>query len=131
VRVLITGSRDWTDEDTLREALDHAYMAWLGHRDELEKFVVVHGDARGADRLARDWALAKHRQDGWVAHEPHPANWEHFGKAGGFLRNEDMVSLGADLCLAFPLGRSPGTRGCIKLAKKAGITVKQFIPKEA
>jgi hypothetical protein len=34
-----------------------------------------------------------------------------------------MVSLGADVCLAFPLGASPGTRGCMNIAERAGIHV--------
>jgi hypothetical protein len=32
-----------------------------------------------------------------------------------------MVELGADFCIGFPLGESKGTRGCMELARKAGI----------
>ena len=42
----------------------------------------------------------------------------------GHVRNHHMVSLGADLCLAFPLGESRGTRGCMAAAHKAGIPVR-------
>lgn len=34
-----------------------------------------------------------------------------------------MVDLGADLCLAFPLPDSRGTKDCMARAKKAGIKV--------
>jgi hypothetical protein len=34
-----------------------------------------------------------------------------------------MVAAGADLCLAFPIGASPGTRSCMRLAAAAGIPV--------
>jgi hypothetical protein len=39
-----------------------------------------------------------------------------------------MVSLGATLCIAFPLGASEGTRGCMRLAEAAGIPVLQCAP---
>jgi len=127
--VLITGSRDWTDAATIQTALSAIYTTWRPHRTEFEQFIVVHGDARGADNIARQWALNTHQNDPWVTHEPHPAQWEDIGRSAGHRRNEEMVNLGADLCLAFPLGRSPGTRGCMKLARKAGISMRQFPPK--
>jgi hypothetical protein len=36
-----------------------------------------------------------------------------------------MVDLGADLVLAFPLGKSEGTRDCIRRATAAGIHVRE------
>jgi hypothetical protein len=35
-----------------------------------------------------------------------------------------MVDLGAYICLAFPIGESPGTRDCIERAEKAGIRLR-------
>lgn len=115
MRVLVTGSRDWTDEDTIGWALDFAHKD-AGHPED---FTVVHGDARGADSIAHRWAV----RSGFNV-EPHPANWDKFGRRAGHVRNYEMVKAGADLCLAFPLGDSPGTRGCIKAAVRAGIPVK-------
>jgi len=85
--------------------------------------VVVHGAARGADRLANDVAKALGCQV-----EPHPVpSWawrrEYAGKAAGHARNALMVRLGAAGCVAFPLGLSAGTRGCMVLADDAGIRV--------
>jgi hypothetical protein len=58
--------------------------------------------------------------------EAYPADWATFGKAAGPRRNAVMVASGADAVLAFPLGRSPGTRHCMRLAEKAGIRVINF-----
>lgn len=120
-RILITGSRNWTDRQSIYEALDLCY--WSHLEDEL---VVVHGDARGADSIAGHWARLMHLVDTSVSEEWHPADWEQHGKAAGHIRNHHMVGLGADLCLAFPLGESRGTRGCMAAARKAGIRVKEI-----
>jgi len=39
-----------------------------------------------------------------------------------------MIDLGADVLLAFPIGESAGTRGCIALAVAAGIPVLDHDP---
>lgn len=105
-RILITGSRDWTDVDPIRAAL-------LEHGPG----VVVHGAARGADTIAGEIAASL----GWLV-EAHPADWGH-GRSAGVRRNQAMVDLGADVCLAFPLPGSVGTWDCIRRATAAGIMV--------
>jgi len=55
--------------------------------------------------------------------ERHPADWGAHGKAAGPIRNQQMVDAGADVCLAFPLPGSRGTRHCMTAAAKAGIPV--------
>lgn len=57
--------------------------------------------------------------------ETHPAKWEEHGKSAGFIRNAEMVSLGADLCLVFWNGKSAGTKHTMDLARKAGIPVEE------
>lgn len=109
-RILITGSREWTDTEAMGEEL-----LWFGFG------LVVHGAARGADKLAD--ALA--RGFGWPT-EPHPvtrAEWNRIGKRAGHLRNQRMVDLGADICLAFPTVDSRGTWDCAARARRAGIPV--------
>jgi hypothetical protein len=105
-RVLITGSRTWTDNAVIRDALAPFRSP---------SAVLVHGDARGADRIAaaiwRRWGLAT---------EAHPANWNQ-GRAAGFLRNRRMVALGADTCLAFIRSHSRGATHTAALAEQAGI----------
>lgn len=115
-RILITGSREWQN----REAIYLAIFHWVReHCTGPEEIIIVHGDAsRGADRLARDIA----RNISWATEEPHPADWS-WGNGAGMQRNDEMVALGADVCLAFIRGKSNGTRHCAGQAAKAGIPV--------
>ena len=80
-----------------------------------------HGAARGADALAANaaWRMG-------LLTEAHAADWEQYGKRAGFVRNAEMAKLGADICLAFPIGESRGTRMMIDLAKKHGIETKVY-----
>lgn len=111
-RLLVTGSRDWDDRALLTARLGEA-RAHLG-----EDTVLVHGDCRGADRMAAEvwtsWGLRV---------EAHPADWDRHGNRAGPIRNSVMVGAGADLCLAFLRGDSTGTRDCMRRAYRAGITV--------
>ncbi|MCO1582035.1 DUF2493 domain-containing protein [Crossiella sp. SN42] len=115
-RILITGSRDWSDVRTIRLALTKA-------RKQFPGAVLVHGACRGADLLAAHlwctWGLAT---------EAHPADWHGHGRAAGPIRNRHMVALGADLCLAFLLPTSCGSLGCAELAEAAGIRTIRIQP---
>jgi len=113
-RVLITGSRDWIASGTIMGAL---MKAW----NDLGPFVLVHGDARGADRMAAGY----HSHWGGEC-EAHPAQWELHGKRAGFVRNAEMVALGADLCLAFIKDESRGATMCARLAEEAGIPTRRY-----
>jgi len=116
MRILVTGSREWSNQ----AAIDYALaLAFAG-----EDTVIVHGDCpTGADRLAKEWA-----ERFGIQQEAHPADWETHGKAAGPKRNQEMVDLGADVCLAFPLGESRGTRDCMRRASEAGIPVIDYDP---
>lgn len=112
MRVLVTGSRDWTDA--------RAVASVLGALDTMGgPHVLIHGACRGLDLMAAQVA----RRLGWTV-ESHPADWATHGKAAGPLRNQEMVNTGADICLAFPLPESRGTRDCMERARLAGIPVK-------
>lgn len=124
-RVLITGSRDWSDITTLFDALDEAYL----EAGDFRTVRVVHGAARGADSLAQVWYESRKERGWYVEIERHPAKWTQYGKRAGILRNEEMVKLGADLCLAFPLPESKGTKHCMDIARKAGIPLRWFEPR--
>lgn len=115
-RLLITGSRNWRDRQTIRDALA---QAWRDLRPG--PIVLVHGAARGADTIAADiWTR------GGLPVEAHPADWNRDGLRAGPIRNQAMIDLGAHLCLAFPLGESKGTRHCISRARIAGIPVRVY-----
>jgi len=113
-RLLVTGSREWTNHAAIHSALD----AWLLGADMLPVTpVLVHGRCRGADIIAAEyWASLG------LPTEPHPANWHRYGrKRAGPIRNAQMVQLGADWCLAFILNESPGATHCVDLCQRAGI----------
>lgn len=116
-RVLVTGSRFWSDRQAVFRALDDQ----LKQADGL--LTVVHGAAAGADTFAGCWAAIRGHETNRVAVEPHPAEWHIYGKSAGPMRNQEMVDLGADVCLAFPKGDSRGTRHCMTAAAHAGIPV--------
>lgn len=107
-RVLITGSRTWTNATRIAEALDAVFDPQV---------VLVSGACKkGADRLCEQhWASRGGRVERW------PADWDRYGKAAGTRRNQDMVNAGADLCLAFIRIGSRGASDCAYRAQCAGI----------
>lgn len=106
------GSRSWTDKKAIFEALRE-----VAPEGKAKNLVVVHGHCKtGADALTHSLMRGKC--------ETHPADWEAHGRAAGHMRNRKMAQLGADLCLAFWDGKSPGTKNMIEEAEKAGIPVK-------
>ena len=115
MRILITGSRTWTDKVAIADAIRQAWIDF----GKPYRVTVVHGGARGADYIAGVFAKRMHFHV-----EVYEADWENFGKAAGYIRNEKMVKDGADICLAFIKDESKGATMCAGLAEKAGIPVK-------
>lgn len=124
MRVLVTGSREWTDQEALWAALDEAFDA----APRTEIFMVVHGGARGADRMAMAWVRGKRRDgDLRIFHEMHVPQWRQGGvfiPSAGHQRNKRMLESGVDLVLAFIRNNSAGTAGCIRQARKMDLPVK-------
>jgi hypothetical protein len=108
-RVLITGSRHWTDGDSILRVL----MAHPGA-------IVIHGGCpTGADQIADDaaWALS-------MAVLVFHADWKRYGRPAGPRRNQQMIDEGKPtVAYAFPLGESTGTRDMIRRLRAAGIPV--------
>jgi hypothetical protein len=125
-RILVTGSRNWTDVSAVWGAIEAA----IGDSMEV---TIVHGACpTGADQFAAEWCeMAASTADrygrGVFIEERHPARWSE-GKSAGPRRNQEMVDLGADVCLAFPLPDSRGTRHCMAAAERAGIPVHVYEP---
>jgi hypothetical protein len=113
MRVIVTGSREVGSDPNIARAIisDRLFDLPPGS-------TIVHGGARGVDRIAG-------REAEKLGHyvEVHPADWDAYGKRAGFIRNKEMVGMGADLCLAFWNGKSMGTQHAIFAAKDAGIPV--------
>lgn len=117
MRILVTGSRNLTNRQLVVDAL----QAVGCDTDPTELITVVHGACPygGADAFASDWAeIAFNTEE-----EAHPADFAGLGPKAGPLRNQEMVDLGADICLAFPTGGSRGTWDCVRRARAAGIPV--------
>lgn len=116
MRVIVTGSRKWTDKAAVWDALNNVYK-------EHGPFRVVHGAcSTGADAFAHEWVAVASRLV-YVEEEQFPAAWDR-GKRAGPERNLRMIEAGADLVLAFPLPAGTGTQHTMKLAREAGIEVR-------
>lgn len=147
LRILVTGSRRWTDRAMIRRALEREFECVAGYV-ELSEITVVHGAQGvykrdengvlkldcGADMMADEEAKAL----GMCTH-PIPADWEgpcdascnhgprrmrgriSYCQEAGFRRNQLLVDTRPDTTLGFPLGASPGTRDCMRRSKAAGI----------
>ncbi len=112
-RILITGSRTWPDKMRLWSEIEKVVAAKNEHDFRV---IIVHGTAPGADSMAGE--LAKFKE--W-SEERHPADWEKYGRRAGFVRNKEMVDLGADVCIGFVHNNSRGASMTVDLAQKAGI----------
>ena len=127
MRVLVCGSREWTDYEIVETVLDGYFREEFG-----AGALVIEGGAAGADRCARAYCgLAD------VEHLTFPADWEKHGKAAGPIRNQRMLDEGKpDVVIAFKDGfqrdqrgassnwlAPGGTEDLVRRAKAAGIPV--------
>jgi hypothetical protein len=113
--VLVCGGRNFEDHKLLSSVLDelHAQHVFT---------VVIHGAARGADRLADGWALYNK-----IPPYRFHALWKSKGKAAGPIRNRRMLEKGKpDLVVAFPGGA--GTKDMVSAALGAGVKVLRVKP---
>jgi hypothetical protein len=104
----------------MRNELIKAYRE-LGNGNDT---ILVHGGVRGADQMAATiWKYAR------LPIEEHLPQWWSNGvfySGAGRYRNQKMVDLGADLCLAFIKDHSRGASHCAQAAEDAGIPVRIF-----
>lgn len=130
MRILVTGSRTWDDRDQIVSALAEFITDKAGiipPVDGLEDVTLVHGACpNGADEIANQVGILWERAYG-LKIERHPANWDAYGRRAGFVRNADMVALGANVCLAFIRDGSRGASMTADLADKAGIPVLRYL----
>jgi hypothetical protein len=79
--------------------------------------MMIEGDARGADRIAGEWADLR-----GIEHVNFSADWKKLGRTAGPIRNEQMLREGKpDLVIALPGGR--GTAHMVRIAREAGVRV--------
>lgn len=105
VKIIVAGSRSFSDYEMLKEKLDELIKG----RKNTE---IVSGTAKGADLLGEKYA----RERGFEI-KRFPADWDKFGKKAGYLRNEQMAKY-ANACVCFWDGNSRGTKSMIDLAEK-------------
>jgi YspA, cpYpsA-related SLOG family len=111
-RVLVCGDRNWKDREYIFDRLDEMRRLY-GISD------IIEGCARGADRIAEQYATARH-----LPLHHYPAKWNSYGKVAGIYRNGDMLRNGKpDMVIAFhtALQQSKGTAHMVKIAREAGI----------
>jgi len=118
--LVVTGGREFTDSKFIWRRLDDALARHRQRKPEMP-FVLLHGNARGLDKIAGAWA--KEKGIDVITFEPY---WQRFGKRAGYLRNERMLKFAmerAKSCglLAFPGGK--GTGHCVESAKRLGMLV--------
>jgi hypothetical protein len=122
-RILITGSRTWNDRDLIAYQIGR-FVGW--EEAEGGEVTIVHGACpTGADRIADEIA----RRAGLTI-ERHPAEWDRYGKRAGFIRNDEMVKLGAGVVLAFIKNGSRGASMCADLAEANRLSVYRFVVNE-
>ena len=103
MKVIIAGGRDFIVRESHFLLLDDVHDKW-GFQE------VVSGGARGADAGGERYARARN-----LLLKRFPANWDKYGNAAGFIRNEEMAEY-ADGVILFPGGT--GTYHMEQMAKK-------------
>ncbi len=104
MKIGVVGSRTFTD---------YPLMCGVLHRFLEDLDEIISGGANGADTLAE--AFADEEGIKCTVFKP---NWELYGIAAGFLRNQQIVDA-CDILVAFWDGKSKGTKDSINKAKKA------------
>lgn len=112
--LLVCGSRSWVDRGLLIAALDQVQA------DHGPFTVLVHGAARGADRMAGEWAERR-----GIEVIACPAQWDEHGRSAGPIRNRHMLAAHRpDRVVAFKhAAKARGTDHMVAIARDAGCPV--------
>lgn len=107
MKVLVCGGRNFHDDYFLYQQMDK-----LNRIKPIT--LVIQGGARGADTLAKLWAV-----DTGIPYKTYKANWDTYGNRAGPIRNQQMLDEGKpDLVVGFDGGR--GTRDMMSRAAEQG-----------
>lgn len=112
-KLIIAGSRGWTNKQELHNAVSE----FLVNNNVTGRIQIVSGTARGADQMGEAYA----RTNNWSIKQ-FPADWNTYGRAAGYRRNEDMAKY-ADGCIVLWDGVSKGSKHMYNLAIKHGLDV--------
>lgn len=108
MNVIIAGSRDFHNYDTLLEAIVEC---------QFPISTVISGGAKGADALGERYADEMN-----LNLKIFRADWEKNGRAAGPIRNRKMAE-NAEALIALWDGKSRGTKNMIETATKLGLLV--------
>lgn len=117
LRVLVCGSRTWTDEQLISTTLH-------GLHDKFGIAAIIHGDCRGADDIA-----SRSLHGVGIERIAFPPDWKKYGTPAGPIRNQKMIDEGKpDIVLAFAydLWYSTGTRDMVNRSVRAKLPVYWF-----
>lgn len=123
IRLLIAGSRDFDDFDTLRVFADEILQT-MKQKYPDTNVSIISGSATGADSLGIMYAKMN-----IIPYKEFPAKWNLYGKSAGPIRNKEMLDYildGIPYLLAFWDGESRGTKYMIDIAEKAGVPTTVF-----
>lgn len=105
MKLIIAGSRDFTDFEYLNAHMNFAVPPWY----KIEE--IVSGGARGADTLGEQFAQLNN-----IPLKVFSADWKRHGNKAGPMRNSEM-GIYADGLVAFWDGKSTGTKHMIEYMK--------------
>jgi hypothetical protein len=117
-KILVSGSREIPETGINVLTLSFSLLTIARAEGGIANIEVISGGARGADEIARRAANKVSCKFTEIK-----ADWGKHGRAAGPIRNGLMLDLKPDIVWAFPLGKSIGTRDCIKQARQRGIHV--------
>ena len=112
MRVLICGDRNFVAKQAIMDVVKSLPV----------DSVVIEGEARGADTLARVCA-----EDCGLEVQKFPAQWNKYGRGAGPVRNRQMVTEGKpEAVFAFhdDIDSSKGTGDMVMVSKHVGLPVK-------
>jgi hypothetical protein len=123
--IIVTGSREWEDEQSLHAAIDAE-----------KPDVIIHGDnPRGADAMVV-MCILQRRGRHIVSVVPMPAQWDKHGRAAGPKRNSAMLEVLLTLrehgyevaVVAAPLPQGSGTQDMMAKARATDTRVRIVEP---
>ena len=107
-RVIIAGSREFSDYEKLKENCDRILQEKL--EDEDSHVIIVSGHARGADTLGEQYAMER--------------CLKQYGRAAGMIRNREMANVANALIACPQVGvENKGTQNMVMLARKKQLDV--------
>ena len=110
MKILVCGGRDFDERDRMHKVL----LDYIGKKRHI---AIIHGGARGADLMAKQFAIKY-----GIAEIQVDANWRYYDYKAGPIRNAWMLQYcEPNIVIAFPGGT--GTENMIKLAIECNIEV--------